>query len=75
VDVRELKQRLGYLVDKYVDDPVAVHKLRAWISDIDERSDEMPAVKGIVAELSKHFDKRFDAGDGDLLKDIAFYFL
>lgn len=63
----ELINNLKYLIDKYIP---ASERERFYIY---MRNDNIP-VKGILADLNKYQTRIVDQADGNLIKDIYFYF-
>ena len=64
---KELQENLVYLMKKYVRES----QQEAFYEDIS--MPEVP-VKGILAEFNKVKKRTVDEADGDLIRDIYFYF-
>ncbi|MGK4356269.1 hypothetical protein [Enterobacter cloacae] len=64
---KELRENLVYLMKKYVRES----QQEAFYEDIS--MPEVP-VKGILAEFNKAKTRTVDEADGDLVRDIYFYF-
>ncbi|AFM60379.1 MULTISPECIES: hypothetical protein [Enterobacter] len=64
---KELRENLVYLMKKYVRES----QQEAFYEDISMH--EVP-VKGILAEFNKVKTRTVDEVDGDLIRDIYFYF-
>ncbi|HDC4440436.1 TPA: hypothetical protein O8U43_000478 [Enterobacter cloacae] len=64
---KELRENLIYLMKKYVRES----QQEAFYEDIS--MPEVP-VKGILAEFNKVKTRTVDEADGDLIRDIYFYF-
>lgn len=63
----ELKENLIYLINKYIPEK----KRESFYADISR--DNIP-VKGILADFNKMKIRTVDVADGDLIKDIYFYY-
>jgi len=67
--VDELRVHLTHLITTYVADLAARERLLAYVA-----REDVPA-KGILVDLHPYFSGRITEADGDLIKDIAYYFL
>ena len=64
--IKELKEKLRYLVIKYIEDKTIISEIMKHIDD--------PKAKYVLGEIERYKVKEYSMTDKKIIKDIYFYY-
>lgn len=66
MEIRELKEKLVYLVTEYIEDNELVSEIMKYVDN--------PKAKYVLGEIERHKSKEYSIADKEIIKDIYYYY-